>query len=107
MMARPGREFAIAHGPQLAAERLLGDGQAELLPDRLCQIDQTPAHHAVDGRDWAAVHDAGQRTPLVGVELRGRTWRLAVEEAVGPERVEAQHPVPHDLQCDATDPGRI
>ena len=56
-MARAGRELAIVHGPQLPAQRLLGDGEAELLPEPLDQIDQAPAHHAVDGRDGALVND--------------------------------------------------
>src|SRR5919202_5004655 len=34
-VARPGRELAIVHGPQLATERLLRDGQAELVKDPL------------------------------------------------------------------------
>ena len=42
MMTRPSREFAVAHGAQLSAERLLGDDDAELLEDPLRQIDQPP-----------------------------------------------------------------
>src|SRR5258706_3756302 len=33
MVARSGREFAVAHGAQLPAERLLGDRDAEFLED--------------------------------------------------------------------------
>src|SRR3954454_25087186 len=55
VMARAGRELAVVHGPQLPAQRLLGDGEAELLPEPLDQIDQAPAHHAVDGRDRARI----------------------------------------------------
>ena len=51
VMARPCEELAIAHGAQLPAERLLGDRDAELLEDPLCQIDQPPKHHAVDCRN--------------------------------------------------------
>src|SRR3954467_11294062 len=50
-MARPGRELGIVHGPQLTRQRLLGDRDAELLPDPCDQIDQPPAHHAVDRRN--------------------------------------------------------
>jgi DDE superfamily endonuclease len=45
-----GREAAISHCPQLAAERLGGDRDAELLEDPLAKIDQPPAHNAVDRR---------------------------------------------------------
>jgi hypothetical protein len=43
MVARSGREFPVAHGPQLSAERLLGDCDAEFprrSDDPLPQIDQ-------------------------------------------------------------------
>src|SRR5262245_32703196 len=43
MVARSGREFAVAHGAQLPAERLLGDRDAEFLEDPLRQIAQPPA----------------------------------------------------------------
>jgi hypothetical protein len=39
MVAWPGREFTVAHGAQFPAERLLGDGDAELLEDPLRKID--------------------------------------------------------------------
>jgi len=55
MVARSGREFAVAHSAQLPAERLLGDRDAEFLEDPLRQIDQPPAHHAMDRRDRAAL----------------------------------------------------
>ena len=39
MVARSGREFAVAHAAQLPAERLFGDRDAEFLEDPLYQID--------------------------------------------------------------------
>jgi hypothetical protein len=57
VVARAGRELAIAHGPQFAAQGLLGDRDAELLPEPLDQINQASAHHAVDGRDGALIDD--------------------------------------------------
>ena len=60
MVARARREFAVAHGAQLPAERLLGDSDAELLKDPLRQIDQPPAHNAVDRREqdrWRRASD--------------------------------------------------
>src|SRR5262249_12515068 len=69
MVARSGREFAVAHGAQLPAERLLGDRDAEFLEDPLRQIDQPPAHHAMDRRDRAALDHAGDGPPLKVIEL--------------------------------------
>src|SRR5215472_14090111 len=80
MVARSGREFAVAHGAQLPAERLLGDRDAEFLEDPLRQIDQPPAHHAMDRRDRAALDHAGDGPPLKVIELARLTRRLAVQE---------------------------
>ena len=88
MVARPGRELAIAHGAQLPAERLLGDGDAELLEDPLRQIDQPPAHHAVNRRDRATLDHPGDRLALAIIELGGLAWRLAVQQTVRAPRVE-------------------
>ena len=64
-MARTGRELAIVHGPQLARQRLLGDGEAELLPEPLNQIDQAPAHPAVNGRDRTLLDDGLQSLSML------------------------------------------
>ena len=69
MMTRPSREFAVAHGAQLSAERLLGDDDAELLEDPLRQIDEPPAHHAMDRRDRAPLDHLGDRLTLEVIEL--------------------------------------
>ena len=71
MMTRPSREFAVAHGAQLSAERLLGDDDAELLEDPLRQIDQPPAHHAMDRRDRARI-DPGHQGRAMRVGELGR-----------------------------------
>src|SRR3954453_16685061 len=51
VMARAGRGLAIGHGPQLAAQRLLGEGEAEPPPPPLDQADQPPAQPGVDARN--------------------------------------------------------
>jgi hypothetical protein len=79
VVAWPGRELAIAHGPQLPAQGLLGDGDAELLEDPLRQIDQPPAHHTVDRRDWAALDCPRNSLALGVIELGGLAGRLAVQ----------------------------
>src|SRR5450631_2092553 len=102
-MAWPSREFAIAHSPQFPAQSLLGDGDAELFEYPLRQIDQPPAHHAVDRRDWAALDHPDNRLALAIIELAGAPRRLAVQKTVGTPCVETQHPVPDDLQTNAAD----
>jgi hypothetical protein len=105
-MARAGRELAIVHGPQLTAQRLLGEGEAKLLPDPGDEVDQPPAHHAVNRRDRARI-DPGQQGRAVCVgELGGLAGWLAVDQALGPMGVELHHPVAHDLHRDPADPGR-
>ena len=106
-MARAGRELAIVHGPQLAAQGLLGDGEAQLLPEPLDQIDQAPAHHAVDGRNGPLLDDGPQGRAMRVGELGGLARRLAVDQALGPMGVELHHPVPHDLNRDPADPSRL
>jgi len=107
MMARTGRELAIAHGTQLPAERLLGDGDAKLFKYPLRQIDQPPAHHAGDCRNPATLDHPGERLALAIIELRRMARRLAVQESVRVPLVEVQHPVPDDLKLDAVDFRRL
>jgi hypothetical protein len=97
-MARAGRELAIVHGPQLAAQRLLGDRDAELLPEPLDEIDQAPAHHAVDGRNGTLFDNRRQGLSVLIGEPRRGARRSAGEEAFRSPGVEAQHPIAHDLQ---------
>src|SRR5665811_1119895 len=103
MMTRAGRQLAIAHSAQFAAERLLGDRDTELLEYPLCEIDQPPAHHAMDRRNWAVLDHPGDRLALGIIELGGLPRRLAVQQPVGPASVEAQHPVPDDLKSYSAD----
>jgi hypothetical protein len=44
----PCREPAIAHRPQFPAQGLQRNGDAKFLENPLTQIDEPPAHHAVD-----------------------------------------------------------
>src|SRR3954470_12511695 len=82
-MARTGRELAIGHGPQLPAHGLLGDRDPELLPDPGDQIDETPAHHAVNRRDRARVDPGRQARAMRIGELGRLAGRLAVDQARG------------------------
>src|SRR6476469_10331428 len=98
VMARPCGEFAIAHGAQLPAERLLGNRDAELLEDPLCQIDQPPTHHAVDCRNRPTLDHAGDGLALDVVELGRLPRRLSVQQTVRAPLAEVQHPISDDLK---------
>src|SRR3954451_5943442 len=79
VMARTGRELAIVHGAQLPAKRLLGNRDAELLPEPLDEIDQAPAHHAMDRRDRTLVDPGHQGRAMRVGELGRLAGRLAVD----------------------------
>jgi hypothetical protein len=107
IMARTGRELAIAQSPQFARQRLLGDREAELLPKPGTQIDQSPAHHSVDGRNGSLLDDGLQSRPLGLVQDRSSARGLAVDQPGRALGVEAHHPVTHALQGHAADPGGL
>ena len=64
MMARAGGELTIAQGTQFAAHRLFSDGDPKLLKHPLAQIDNAPAHDPMNRRDWTALDDPGQSSPM-------------------------------------------
>jgi hypothetical protein len=98
VVARTGREFAIAHLAQFPAQSLHSDGEAELLKHPLRQIDQPPAHDAMDRRRRPFFNHFHQRRVVRVIEF----WRLAgglpINQSVGAMGVELHHPVAHDLQ---------
>ena len=106
-MARAGRKPAIDHGPQLPAQGLLGDTDSELLAKPLVQIDDPPAHNAMDRRRRSLFDDRGQSRSMCVVEPGRLSWRLTVDQAVRSMCVELDHPVANDLQRHPTDPGRF
>ena len=105
-MARPGRELAEAHGAQLAAHRLLRDRESELLKDPGHQVDETPAHDAVDRRYRTVIDHLPQPLALRVVEKSGLAGRLA-DEAGRTVPVQPQHPIAHRLKPDPADRGRL
>jgi hypothetical protein len=107
VVARPGRKFAVAHGPELPAERLLGDRDAEFLEDPLRQIDQPPAYHAMYRWDRTTLDHAGDGLALGIIELGWMPRRLAIQQTVRPSCVEAQNPIPDNLKADPADFGRL
>src|SRR5947207_4603671 len=107
MMPGSCRQFTKTHGAQFATQRLLADRDAEFVKHPLRQVDQPPADHAVNRREWTALDDPVQRLPLLIVEQ----WRVArcltIHQAGWPLGVESQHPVPHRLQPDTADLGGL
>src|SRR5260370_22282838 len=55
MMPGARRQPAEPHGPQFPAQGLRADRHAKLLEHPLRQIDEPPAHHAMDRRDRTAL----------------------------------------------------
>jgi hypothetical protein len=104
-MAGTGREFARAHRPQHPAQRRLGDRDAVVLHQDLGQVDQPPAHDALDGRHRPLLDQGTQRLPLLGVQAWARADGLPVDQPIGAVGVEGQDPVTHGLQPDPAERG--
>jgi len=102
-MAWTRRELAKAHRAQFPAERLHRDRDAEFLENPLAEIDEPPAHDAVNRRDWTLLDHLGERHPVGVFELRRLAWRLLIDETAGAMGVELHDPVTHNLQCHAAD----
>jgi|GEM_PF-2578790 len=100
-MARTGGKLGVAHRPQFPPERLPAYRHARILPQPLHKVEEPPAHHAIKIRLRPGFDGPGESGALGLAEQR----RLAIEETIGPTRVEAQHPVPHDLQAHPAGPG--
>jgi hypothetical protein len=96
-MARAGREFAVAHGPQLMSKSLLADRDLELVSQPLGQVYDPPAHDAVGGGNRPRLDDLLQCVAVLVIENRLRPWCLACRQTVRSIRIEAQNPVPNNL----------
>ena len=79
MMARASRELAISHLAQHAAQRLLGDGDTELLENPLAEIDDPPAHDPMNRRNWPALQNRRQQRAMFVVQPRRLPRGLAVD----------------------------
>ena len=71
------------------------------------QVTGPPAHHAMDGRDRAFVHDPRQKRPVHLVELRRRTWRGDIDQTIRSLLVEPDHPVTKRLPVHPADLGGL
>src|SRR4051812_14852512 len=97
VVARAGRELAIAERAQFAAQGRLAERDPKLLPDPQGQILQPPAHHAVDRRHRPPLDDVYQGLALALIQLAGVPGSLAIDQAVRTAGVEPHHPVPKGL----------
>src|SRR5690606_37633140 len=97
-MTRSGRELAIAHGAQFMPQSLLADRHLELVPQPLDEIYDPPAHHAMNCGNGASFDGVRQRAPVGVVEDRVGARGLSRSQTIGTVCIEAQYPVPHDLQ---------
>jgi len=70
----------------------------------LGKIGKPPAHHAMRRSDRACLDNPGQTSTLLVVQDRCAPGRFAGCQTIGSIRVEAKHPVAHDLQ---RDPGKL
>src|SRR4051812_15232365 len=104
IVARAGRELAVAERAQFAAQRRLAERDPKLLPDPHCEILQPPANHAVDRRHRPTLNDVHQGLALAVVQLAGVARGLAVDQALRAARVEPHNPVPNGLQPNAANP---
>ena len=104
MVARPRGELHVAQLLQLPADIGLVERDGKFVMEPLDEIDQPPANNPMDRRGRAALDNIDQCLALRIVEPRTRLRGLAIEQAVGATGIEPQHPVPHNLKSDTTDP---
>ena len=108
MMARPGRELAIAHGAQFAAQRLLGDRDAGT-PPTATGTDRSAASARPHG--WPGIGPlsiiAASAARCASFSRGGWPGALRSISPSGPCGVEPQHPVADDLQRHPADPSRL
>ena len=98
VMARSGRQLAIPHRPQLAAQRLHRNRDAKRpatpnCADRRGASAPTPS---ASGSGPASTRSASARR-CASVSLGCGSGSLAIDQSVRPLLVETQHQSPHDL----------
>jgi hypothetical protein len=84
MMSWVSRELAIPHGTHFATQGLLAHRDAELFPNPLGQITQTPSDDAIKLRRRSALDGLRQGRSLFVVQKRTLSRSLAVDRPSGP-----------------------
>ena len=88
-MTGAGRQLAISHGPQLPAQCLRGDDDAEFLEDPLAEVDDPPAPTPCTA---GALEYRGERGAVRAVQTRRLSGRLAINQPFRLMGVELHHP---------------
>jgi len=89
-MARSRRELNIAQFFQLPAHRRHIKRYRKFVIKPPGQINQPPAHNAMDGRDRAALNYFDKRSALRIIEQRLSARCLAIDQPAGTTGVEAK-----------------
>src|SRR3546814_18561018 len=100
-MLRTAADVGEGEPGEQVGDRPLAVDDAEAGLDHPLQVDPPPAHHAVDGRIGAGLHDLGQLRHLSTAQPAYATGPRAVRQPLGALRIEAMRPVP---QCLAVHP---
>lgn len=103
MVAGAGRQLAQTQSAQFPAQRLLGDGYTELVPEPVQQVGNPPTYDPMHRRDRSILDDLAQGRPVMVGQARLRARRLAGQQARRSRVIETQHPVAHRLQADPAD----
>jgi hypothetical protein len=94
------REAQVLQG---TVDRIVRDRDAKLLVQPHDQIAGPPAHNAIDRRDRACLHEAGEKRLMLVGQLAWRARRRLVDETVRPLLVEPDDPIPQRLTVHAAD----
>ena len=100
-MLRPGRDPAEAERPDELAHAPLLVADAEAPLDQGAEVGQAPPHHRVPLDRGATLQAKRQLVELVLAQAPLPAGSLAVDQAIGPGRVEAVHPVAQGLAVHA------
>lgn len=106
-MARPCADLSVTQLTQGATASAFMQRDAEFLMQPGHQVNQPPAHRAMDRGDRSAFHDRRQSAALAIGELGGIARCLTVDQTVRTIAVETQRRVAHGLKADAADPRRV
>jgi hypothetical protein len=82
----------VTRPPRLAASDPHLAAQAELLESPLAKIDNPLTRDTMDGGDWTALDDRGERRPVRVVEPGRLPRRLRWMETIRSKGVELDHP---------------
>jgi len=106
MIAGPRGELGVAQLLQLATDGGFIERDHKFVMKPLGQIGESPAYYPMDRRNWPAFDNIDRRLTPDIAQARTRAGRLTIQQAFGTTRVKPEHPIPNDLEPDATDPGR-